>query len=354
MSARGCCDAVSRGAAGPWCQSSRPRSRTPRLGGAGAQPQAQARRCRICGIKAGSSLALGGLGAAHRRALRRSTCCLRQLDFLQTWSSPVSTALIAKRGGALGCEEIRSLMTIPGVDITTAATLVAVIGDVDRFPTARHLVGYLGPHPRSRQSGSGPARSPRNLASQRLVPKHRRLRQIPLDHQPAGNHRSAPRAVSAPADAPRAPSPRPPADSPPAGAARQRSPPAARRRRATQREMLDRGHVEPAQLDSPLSIQRPSCPSTFSIPRTCPVCSRAPTAGRDTPRRTGQGAPASCEYPTSHRLPVEAPGSDNRRSGQSGRGTMPTASGPRSSRNPKLQGFSPADKLDVGIVAVSA
>jgi transposase len=49
-------------------------------------------------------------------------------------------------------------MTIPGIDVVTAATLVAVIGDVRRFPTSRQLVGYLGLHPTIRQSGSGPAR----------------------------------------------------------------------------------------------------------------------------------------------------------------------------------------------------
>ena len=49
-------------------------------------------------------------------------------------------------------------MTIPGVDVTTAATLVAVIGDVRRFPTAKHLAGYLGLTPRVRQSGNAPAR----------------------------------------------------------------------------------------------------------------------------------------------------------------------------------------------------
>ena len=45
-------------------------------------------------------------------------------------------------------------MTIPGVDVIAAATLIAAIGDISRFPSARHLVGYLGLHPRSRQSGS--------------------------------------------------------------------------------------------------------------------------------------------------------------------------------------------------------
>jgi transposase len=49
-------------------------------------------------------------------------------------------------------------MTIPGIDVITASTLVAVIGDVRRLPTSRHLVGYLGLHPTIRQSGTGPAR----------------------------------------------------------------------------------------------------------------------------------------------------------------------------------------------------
>ena len=63
-------------------------------------------------------------------------------------------------------------MTIPGVDVTTAATLVAVIGDVGRFPTARHLVGYLGLHPRSRQSGSGPARHGRTSKEGPAAARH--------------------------------------------------------------------------------------------------------------------------------------------------------------------------------------
>jgi len=46
-------------------------------------------------------------------------------------------------------------MTIPGIDVTTAATLMATIGRIDRFASPRHLVGYLGLDPRSRQSGLG-------------------------------------------------------------------------------------------------------------------------------------------------------------------------------------------------------
>jgi transposase len=40
----------------------------------------------------------------------------------------------------------------------TATALLGAIGDVSRFPTPRHLVGYLGLDPRVRQSGNEPAR----------------------------------------------------------------------------------------------------------------------------------------------------------------------------------------------------
>ena len=62
---------------------------------------------------------------------------------------------------ALASPEIKRLMTIPGVGVTTAATLIAAIGDIDRFPTAKRLVGYLGVDPRVRQSGHSPARQGR-------------------------------------------------------------------------------------------------------------------------------------------------------------------------------------------------
>jgi transposase len=63
--------------------------------------------------------------------------CLRQLDFLAGELALVDKA-IAK--AALASEEIRRLMTIPGVDITTAATLVAVIGEAPRRQPVPELV----------------------------------------------------------------------------------------------------------------------------------------------------------------------------------------------------------------------
>jgi transposase len=80
---------------------------------------------------------------------------LRQLDFFGDELAEIDR-LIAQQ--VLDDADVRRLLTIPGIDVVTAATLVAAIGDVRRFPTSRRLVGYLGLHPTIRQSGNGPAR----------------------------------------------------------------------------------------------------------------------------------------------------------------------------------------------------
>lgn len=54
---------------------------------------------------------------------------------------------------ALEDARVRNLMTIPGVGLITAPAIVAVIGDVGRFPRPNQLLGYLGLDPRVRQSG---------------------------------------------------------------------------------------------------------------------------------------------------------------------------------------------------------
>lgn len=45
------------------------------------------------------------------------------------------------------------LQTIPGVGLLTASALVAFLGDIRRFPSARHLASYLGLTPREFSSG---------------------------------------------------------------------------------------------------------------------------------------------------------------------------------------------------------
>ena len=58
---------------------------------------------------------------------------------------------------ALESDEIKRLMTVPGVGVIVAASFLAAIGNVERFKSPRKLVGYLGLDPRVSQSGSTPA-----------------------------------------------------------------------------------------------------------------------------------------------------------------------------------------------------
>ncbi len=81
--------------------------------------------------------------------------CLRQLAFLDEELVRLDRVIAE---AALGQEAIRLLLTVPGVNLTTAAAFMAAVGDITRFPTPRQLVSYLGLDPRVRQSGLSPAR----------------------------------------------------------------------------------------------------------------------------------------------------------------------------------------------------
>ena len=80
--------------------------------------------------------------------------CLRQIAFFDAEIADVD-GLIAR--APLASAQLRRLMTVPGVNVITAATFLATIGDISRFRSPRKLVGYLGLDPRVRQSGSAPA-----------------------------------------------------------------------------------------------------------------------------------------------------------------------------------------------------
>jgi transposase len=58
---------------------------------------------------------------------------------------------------ALAEPRIKRLMTITGVNVTVAMSVLAAIGDIDRFSSAEKLVSYFGLNPRVRQSGDKPA-----------------------------------------------------------------------------------------------------------------------------------------------------------------------------------------------------
>jgi transposase len=79
---------------------------------------------------------------------------LRQLDF-----AGEELRLIDAELGKVGLArpEVARLMTIPGVDATVALSIVAAVGDFQRFSTPQRLVSYLGLNPRVRQSGGQPA-----------------------------------------------------------------------------------------------------------------------------------------------------------------------------------------------------
>jgi transposase len=79
---------------------------------------------------------------------------LRQVEFLDTEIAAVEQLIAAE---ALSWPEVKRLMTVPGVNVIVAATFMAALGDIARFPDRRKLTGYLGLDPRVRQSGVGPA-----------------------------------------------------------------------------------------------------------------------------------------------------------------------------------------------------
>jgi transposase len=80
--------------------------------------------------------------------------CLRQIDFLDSELAQTDRVIA---DDALRSAEIRRLMSVPGVNVITAATFMAAVGEIGRFGSPRRLVGYLGLDPRVRQSGSAPA-----------------------------------------------------------------------------------------------------------------------------------------------------------------------------------------------------
>jgi transposase len=79
---------------------------------------------------------------------------LRQLDFHGEELRLIDTELARL---ALRHDDVKRLMTIPGVDVTVALSIVAAVGDFARFRSPAKLVSYLGLNPRVRQSGGQPA-----------------------------------------------------------------------------------------------------------------------------------------------------------------------------------------------------
>ena len=121
---------------------------------------------------------------------------VRQVDFLDGEIAEVEQLIAAE---ALSWPEVKRLMTVPGVNVIVAATFMAAVGDIRRFPDRRKLTAYLGLDPRVRQSGAGPAPRPHLQAGLGQRPSRAR-RGVLVDRPPARPDR---RLLSARQGAPR-------------------------------------------------------------------------------------------------------------------------------------------------------
>ena len=86
---------------------------------------------------------------ARRRGRLRGRSLLDQYDLLERQIE----AADARVAGLLDGELARRLQTIPGVGPSITATLLAEIGDIDRFSDFDQLLADAGVHPAERSSG---------------------------------------------------------------------------------------------------------------------------------------------------------------------------------------------------------
>lgn len=80
----------------------------------------------------------------------RIQCDLDVLVFAETQIAHIEETMVAL---AAQDERVLLLVQIPGIAWLTALTLLAAIGDISRFPSAKHLVGYAGLGARVHDSG---------------------------------------------------------------------------------------------------------------------------------------------------------------------------------------------------------
>jgi transposase len=79
---------------------------------------------------------------------------LRQIDFHGDELAEVEHDIAVD---AIDDPVIARLMTVPGINVTVAMSIVAAVGDFARFESPDRLVSYLGLNPKVSQSGNRPA-----------------------------------------------------------------------------------------------------------------------------------------------------------------------------------------------------
>jgi hypothetical protein len=96
--------------------------------------------------------------AAQTRAISHARVKSDRFDAAMLLDSEIALLDQKIAEQALAWPGLCRLLTIPGVDIGTAAAVIAAVGDITRFQSPGQLVAYLGLDPKVRQSGSEPAR----------------------------------------------------------------------------------------------------------------------------------------------------------------------------------------------------
>jgi transposase len=69
---------------------------------------------------------------------------LRLLDSLELLVEEIDTELTRLSGTERWMSQVTFLIQLPGIGVINALVLLAAIGDITRFPSAKHLVGYAG------------------------------------------------------------------------------------------------------------------------------------------------------------------------------------------------------------------
>jgi transposase len=87
------------------------------------------------------------LSATHQRVM---VDLLDQLDLVVRQQKRIEDYLALR---ARDHEATRRLMTLPGIDYYSAMVILTEVGDINRFPDAKHLCSYSGLVPRVHQSG---------------------------------------------------------------------------------------------------------------------------------------------------------------------------------------------------------
>jgi len=92
-------------------------------------------------------LAAERIPAALRTTLA-TTCA--EIESLETYMGAVERQLTAL---ARQTPDVELLQTVPGIGLITATALVALVGNIRRFPSGRHFASFLGFTPKEESSG---------------------------------------------------------------------------------------------------------------------------------------------------------------------------------------------------------